>query len=246
MEINTRVGVEGHSSSNTVKKRIPIKVKEGNVNGLRELVKKMTTTQKDAFRKEYGNLLNLLEIEVQTPAIIALAQYYDPPLRCFTFQDFQLVPTVEEFEQILDLPLEGKTPYNYLGRYTPILTLAEIMKIHPVKLEKKVTVKGKVMGLPKGYLEWYLYQLMKKERWTTFMDVLALVLYGVMLFPNVENFVDYAAINAFVAYKTQSENPVIAILAEVYGTFDQCYELKRKKDVMLFASVICVVCFTCK
>ena len=36
------------------------------------------------------------------------------PLRCFTFQDFQLVPTVEEFEQILDLPLEGKTPYNYL------------------------------------------------------------------------------------------------------------------------------------
>jgi len=88
MEINTRVGVEGHSSSNTVKKRIPIKVKEGNVDGLRELVKKMTTTQKDAFRKEYGNLLNLLEIEVQTPAITALAQYYDPPLRCFTFQDF--------------------------------------------------------------------------------------------------------------------------------------------------------------
>jgi len=44
MEINTRVGVEGHSSLNTLKKRIPIKVKEGNVNGLRELVKKMMTT----------------------------------------------------------------------------------------------------------------------------------------------------------------------------------------------------------
>jgi len=44
MEINMRVGVEGHSSSKTMKKRIPIKVKEGNVNGLRELVKKMTTT----------------------------------------------------------------------------------------------------------------------------------------------------------------------------------------------------------
>ena len=93
-----RVGVEGHSSSNTLKKIIPIKVKEGNVNGLRELVKKMTTTQNDTLRRGYGNLLNLLEVKVQTPAIIALAQYYDPPFRCFTFLDFQLVPTVEEFE----------------------------------------------------------------------------------------------------------------------------------------------------
>jgi len=53
----------------------------------------------------------------------------------------------------LDLPLEGKTPYNYLGRYTLVLTLAKITKIHPMKLEKKVIVKGKVMCLPQGYLE---------------------------------------------------------------------------------------------
>ena len=50
-----------------------------------------------------------------------------------------------------------------------------------------------------------------------------------MLFPNDENFVDYAAINAFVAYKTQSENLVVVVLAKVCGTLDQCYELKRKK-----------------
>jgi len=59
-----------------------------------------------------------------------------------------LVPIVEEFEQILDLTLERKTSYTYLERYTLILTLAEIMKIHPMKLEKNVIVKGKVMGLP--------------------------------------------------------------------------------------------------
>jgi len=61
------------------------------------------------------------------------------------------------------------------------------------------------------------------------MDVLALVLYGVIFFPNIENFVDYGAINAFVAYKTQYENHVVVVLAEVFGTLDQCYELKRKK-----------------
>jgi len=77
-----------HSSADTLKKRISIKAKEGNLSGLRELVKRMKSTQRDAFRGKYGNLLNLLEGEVQTSAITALAQYYDPPLRCFTFQDF--------------------------------------------------------------------------------------------------------------------------------------------------------------
>ena len=40
-------------------------------------------------------------VEVSTEAIASLAQYYDQPLRCFTFGDFQLSPMVEEFEEIL-------------------------------------------------------------------------------------------------------------------------------------------------
>jgi len=40
------------------------------------------------------------------------------------------------------------------------------------------------------------------------MDVLALTLYGIMLFPNVEDFVDYAAIDVFITSKTRGENPV--------------------------------------
>jgi len=58
-------------------------------------------------------------VEVSTEAIASLAQYYDQPLRCFTFGDFQLLPMVEEFEEILGCPLEegdhtssqGSIPY---------------------------------------------------------------------------------------------------------------------------------------
>jgi len=229
METNMGFGDGEHSSADTLKKRISIKAKEGNLSGLQELVKRMKSTQRDAFRGKYGNLLNLLEVEVQTSAITTLAQYYDPPLRCFTYQDFQLTPTIEEFEQILDMPLEGNAPNNNLGQYTPVLMLSEIMKIHPMKLESKLTIKGKARGIPQEYLKWYLHQLAAGEKWETFMDVLALILYGVMLFPNVENFVDCVAMNAFVGYKSRSENPVPAILAEVYGTLNQCHELKRRK-----------------
>jgi len=63
------------------------------------------------------------------------------------------------------------------------------------------------------------------------MDVLAMVIYGILLFPNIEYFVDYAAEDVFVASKTRSEYPVTTILAKVFGTLDLCSE--RKKGKML-------------
>jgi len=47
--------------------------------------------------------------EVSTEAIASLTQFYDQHLRCFfTFWDFQLTPTMEEFEEILGCPLGGR------------------------------------------------------------------------------------------------------------------------------------------
>jgi len=61
------------------------------------------------------------------------------------------------------------------------------------------------------------------------MDVLALTLYGIMLFPNVEDLVDYTAIDVFIASKTRAENPVPAILADVYIAFQLCYDMGKRK-----------------
>jgi len=65
----------------------------------------MDQLQSQAFRKTYGKIWDLAMIEVSIEAIAALTQYYHQPPRCFTFGDFQLVPIVEEFEEILGWPL---------------------------------------------------------------------------------------------------------------------------------------------
>ncbi|RDX73136.1 hypothetical protein CR513_47289, partial [Mucuna pruriens] len=65
-----------------------------------------------AFERKHGNFLNILDIEVQLAALEVLAQYYDAPLRCFTFKDFQLTPTLEEYERLLGLPL-GESPHYF-------------------------------------------------------------------------------------------------------------------------------------
>jgi len=82
------------------------------------------------------------------PVLTALAQYYDPPLRCFTFSNFQLVPTIEEFEQILDLPLEGKVPYKHLEQHASMPVIARFMKIHPAELEGKFVSRKGAKGFP--------------------------------------------------------------------------------------------------
>jgi len=83
--------------------------------------------------------------------------------------------------------------------------------------------------LPPKFLESYLHQLVDQENWETFIDVLALTLYGIMLFPNVEDLVNYAAIDVFIASKTRAENPVPAILADVYIALQLCYDMGKRK-----------------
>ena len=54
--------------------------------------------------------------------------------------------------------------------------------------------------------------------WAPSIDILALSIFGVVLFPNVEGLVDLAAIDAFLAIHHSKESSVLTILA---NTFDQ-------------------------
>jgi len=124
MEIKPEFGVEKRSKSMDPKKKMKFELIDNNLSSLRELGRKLKAIHRGAFRRKYENLLGLLELEVQIPAIMALAHYYDTSLRCFTFQDFQLVPTVEEYEQILDMPLNDGVPYRHFEQHVSIPTLS--------------------------------------------------------------------------------------------------------------------------
>ncbi|XP_027368372.1 uncharacterized protein LOC113874345 [Abrus precatorius] len=172
-----------------------------------------------------------MEVNVQEDAITALAQYYDFPLRCFTFQDFQLAPTLEEFEQILDLPLEGQQPYRPMKHHASLPTIANVLRIHLAGLQQAYQEKHQNRGFTREFLERQMHNLAEKEDWETFIDVLALTIYGIVLFPKHDNFVDLATIDVFLACKNRSENPVPALLADVYCTLIFCHERKGKRII---------------
>ena len=92
-------------------------------------------------------------IEVSIEAIASLTQYYDQALRCFTFRDFQLVPTVEEFEEILGCPIGGRKPYLFFGFYPSMARIAKVVKISTQELDQVKQNRNGVIGIPRKHLE---------------------------------------------------------------------------------------------
>ena len=68
-------------------------------------------------------------IEVSVEAFASLTQYYDQSLRCFTYGDFQLAPTIEEFKGILRCPIGARKPYLFSGYYPSMVRIAGVVKI---------------------------------------------------------------------------------------------------------------------
>ncbi|KAL5124604.1 hypothetical protein HKD37_02G004977 [Glycine soja] len=209
------------------------------VTSLKELERLMGPLLRQAFRKVYGKILDLATTEVFTEAVVSLAQYYDQPLRCFTFGDFQMVSTIEEFEEILGCPLGGRKPYLFSGFLPSLSKIAAVVGDSAKELDRTKQTRNGVVGLPRKYLEGKARDMASQEKWGPFADILALLIFGVVLFPNVDGLVDLAAIDAFLAYHHSKESPVVAILADLFDTFDRRCE-KNSARIVCCLPALCV------
>ena len=170
-------------------------------------------------------------VEVSTEAIASLAQYYDRPLRCFTFGDFQLSPMVEEFEEILGCPLEGRKPYLFSGFYPSLARISKIVQISAQELDHNKQVENGVVGIPRKYSEANARILTSKGEWAPFVDVLALLNSGAVLSPNVNVLLHSPVIDAFLAYHHHKQSPIVPMLADLYDTFNRRCEKSSTRIV---------------
>lgn len=147
----------------------------------------------------------------QEGAIHTLLQFYDPPLRCFTFLDYQLGKTLEEYTEILDLPIKHQESYH-LSMGTPCSDqIATTLCLSKSQLETNLGFKGGLSGLPLSYLLNKAYMVSNKEIWRDFNALSASCINGVELFPNLACFIYMNAICVLLL-----RNPGPTLLGYVY------------------------------
>jgi hypothetical protein len=88
------------------------KFKEVDLASLRDLTLKIKDPT--GFQHRYGDLLTLLRTNVDEKLVHTLVQFYDRDYRCFTFPDFQLVPTLEAYSCLMDLSIAKGVPFTGL------------------------------------------------------------------------------------------------------------------------------------
>ena len=85
------------------------------------------------FKDHYGNIMKMLNTDVEDGALNNLVQFYDPLYRCFTFLYYYLEPTLEEYAYLIGLSVSDQILFS--GLY-------EIPKAHviggAIHLRKKI------------------------------------------------------------------------------------------------------------
>lgn len=113
----------------------------------------LSKNRRNYLNYKYGRILDLLILLVQQEALTSLAQIYDPTLRCFQFQDFQLAPTIKEFKKILEILKPIKGPFKMIGYHPSVEEMAYHLNIHDTNLQANLRVRGDFKGFLRDYLE---------------------------------------------------------------------------------------------
>ncbi|XP_050896087.1 uncharacterized protein LOC127102798 [Lathyrus oleraceus] len=137
--------------------------------------------------------------------------FYDPPPHCFIFSDFQLAPTLEEFKRIVCQNLKDHNPFPKFDEGIPPKRISLALGLKVSELVDNWDVKGAFNGFSRKFLEDQAKKMEKEGNWKSFYAVLAVLVYGIVLFPNIDHFVDHLAVRIFL-----SGNPVPFLLADLH------------------------------
>ncbi|KAI5438919.1 hypothetical protein KIW84_024588 [Lathyrus oleraceus] len=164
--------------------------------------------------------------------IHTLVQFYDPPLRCFTFQHYQLAPTLEEYSYILGVGILGQVPLVSTKDLPKSHYLVEVLHLEKRELELNLKPKGGTHGFTLKFLVDKAITFSEYGSWSAFNAILSFLIYRIVLFPNMEDFVDLASINIFM-----TKIHVPTFLVDIYYSI-HARNQKKKGTIMFYVPML--------
>ncbi|XP_058755322.1 uncharacterized protein LOC131628502 [Vicia villosa] len=177
-----------------------------------------------------NKLISLIRTKVDEALLNSMMQFCDPLLHCFTYRDFQLVPTLEEFSHIMDIPIPDQIPYTGEEGGPKLEDIAAALHLPRSEINEVWINKRDYSGIPVDFL----YEKAKIFAESLSIDVLesvlTLLIYGQVLFHHCDKVVDKAAIKIFLSKNPRimrlSYDDIIWYPKEFEGVqlFDRCGE----------------------
>ncbi|KAK5835951.1 hypothetical protein PVK06_011677 [Gossypium arboreum] len=199
---------------------ITVNVRQNNFEDLVRIWNQWDSDTRDVFTERYGDIAHLITIRVDEQLIQAMVRFWDPAYQCFTFNQEDMTPTIEEYAALLRIDN------------------VQFGKIY-VKEPKPMTFKKKLVRLTDMTDAWAEKQMKKKNEticipWSSLRDLtlnhpdtlkrvnlFALAIYGLVIFPKILGHLEVAVVDFFERLK-QGINPVPTILAETFRSLSSC------------------------
>ncbi|MBA0636807.1 hypothetical protein Godav_025876 [Gossypium davidsonii] len=184
---------------------------------------------KQLFYCNYGDLPYLFDINVDEHLFRALAQFWNSAYSCFTFGEVDMVPTMEEYTALLRCPrIQVDKVYS---RAANVLTFTKKLTRITEMSEQWVTARIKQKGENRCILWRSLRdQILAHPDTKKKVDVFALSIYGLVIFPKALGHIDEAVTDLFDKLDRRV-TPVPAILAETFRSLNACRRTGEERFV---------------
>ncbi|KAI5389552.1 hypothetical protein KIW84_075005 [Lathyrus oleraceus] len=131
------------------------------------------------FKARYGKLLPLLTTQIDEGLMGTLVQFYDPLYHCFSFPNFQLLPTLEEYAHLVGIPILDQVPFSGLESILTSREIADLLHIDESLVKAHMTTKGGIQGLPSEFLIAQATVYGKAMSEDAFEAIFVLLIYGI-------------------------------------------------------------------
>lgn len=142
------------------------------------------------------------------------------------------MPTLEEVKHIMGLPMKDKYIFHGLKELLKPEVVATDLHMTKQDVMANVWPKGNTVGLTSKFLMTKVSTFADEENWDPIKVVLTLLIYGVILFPNIIDFVDIPVICVFL---TQNVTPTL--LAYLYYYLTLRHE-KKGRTILYYALLL--------
>ncbi|KAG8496322.1 hypothetical protein CXB51_007466 [Gossypium anomalum] len=206
-----------------------VNVRQNNLEDLVRVWNQWDSDTRGIFTERYGDIAHLITIRVDEQLIQAMVRFWDPAYQCFTFNQEDMTPTIEEYAALLriDNVQFGKI---YVKEPKPLTFRKKLVRMTDMTdawAEKQIKKKNETVCIPWSSLRESVLShpdILKR------VNLFALAIYGLVIFPRVLGHIEVAVFDFFERLK-QGVNPVPTILAETFRSLSTCRRVGKGRFI---------------